>query len=174
MTIVIKPIALKHTKAFHQALDQVARERRYLLLLESPPLEQIEQVVRYNIERDVFHFVALDGKKMVGWCDIRPYTIPGLTHAGELGMGVVAEYRRQGIGYRLLETTINKALANGLSRIELEVFASNHGAKALYEKLGFEQEGVKRQARYLDGVWDDLIMMAYLKLSKSNDSNQTG
>ena len=166
MTIAIKPISLKHAKAFHQALDQVARERRYLLLLESPPLEHIEQIVRYNIERNAVHFVALDGKQMVGWCDIRPYTTPGLTHVGELGMGVIAAYRRQGIGYRLLETTINKALANGLSRIELEVFASNHGAKALYEKLGFEQEGVKRQARYLDGVWDDLIMMALLKATK--------
>lgn len=162
MTITIKPIAMKHAKAFHQALDQVARERRYLLLLEAPPLEQIEQLVRYNIEREVVHFVALEGRTMVGWCDIRPYTLPGLTHAGEMGMAVVAGYRRRGLGYRLLETTVTKALANGLTRIELEVFASNQPAKALYEKLGFEQEGIKRKARYLDGVWDDLIMMALL------------
>ncbi|MCB0168455.1 MAG: GNAT family N-acetyltransferase [Anaerolineae bacterium] len=163
MTIAIKPIKMKHAKAFHQALDEVARERRYLLLLEAPPLEHIKQLVRYNMERNTVHFVAIDGGKMVGWCDIRPYTLPGMTHAGELGMAVVAAYRGRGLGYRLLEATINKALENGLSRIELEVFASNQVAKALYEKLGFEQEGIKRRARYLDGIWDDLIMMALLK-----------
>ncbi|MCB0169859.1 MAG: GNAT family N-acetyltransferase [Anaerolineae bacterium] len=163
MTIAIEPISIKHAKAFHKALDQVARERRYLLLLEAPPLEQIEQLVRYNIERNAIHFVAVDGDKMVGWCDIRPYTLPGMTHSGELGMAVVAAYRGRGLGHRLLEATVNQALADGLSRIELEVFASNRIAKALYEKLGFEQEGVKRRARYLDGVWDDLIMMALLK-----------
>lgn len=163
MTITIKSITMKHAKAFHRVLDEVAHERRYLLLLEAPPLEQIEQFIRYNMERNAVHLVAVDGKKMVGWCDIRPYTLPGMTHAGELGMAVVAGYRGRGLGYRLLEATINTALANGLSRIELEVFASNKIAKALYEKLGFEQEGVKRQARYLDGVWDDLIMMALLK-----------
>ena len=77
-------------------------------------------------------------------------------------MGVVAEFRRRGIGYRLLEATVTKALSNGLTRIELEVFSSNQAAIALYETFGFEREGVKRKARYVDELWDDFIMMALL------------
>jgi RimJ/RimL family protein N-acetyltransferase len=47
-----------------------------------------------------------------------------------------------------------------LERIELGVFASNIPAIKLYEKAGFVVEGVKKKARKLDGVYDDMIQMA--------------
>lgn len=166
MTITIKPIAMEDIAGFRQALDRVARERRYLLMLEAPPMEQVESFVRANIEGNVAQFVVADAGQVVGWCDIRPHTWPGVTHTGELGMGLLAEYRGQGLGYRLLEATVNQALANGLTRIELEVFASNRAAIALYEKFGFEREGLKRNARYVDGSWDDFVMMALVRVAK--------
>ncbi|HEX9924439.1 MAG TPA: GNAT family protein [Anaerolineae bacterium] len=163
MTITIKPIAIEDIAGFRQALDRVAHERRYLLLLEAPAPEQVEAFVRANIERKVAQFVAVDKGQVIGWCDIRPHTWSGVTHTGVLGMGLLAEYRGQGLGYRLLEATVNQALANGLTRIELEVFASNRAAIALYEKFGFEREGLKRKARYVDGSWDDFVMMALVR-----------
>jgi len=163
MTITIKPIAIEDIAGFRQVLDQVARERRYLLLLEAPPLDKVEAFVRANIKRNVAQFVAVDAGQVVGWGDIRPYPQPGVTHTGVLGMGLLAEYRGQGLGYRLLEATVSQALANGLTRIELEVFASNRAAIALYEKFGFEHEGLKRKARYVDGSWDDFVMMALVR-----------
>lgn len=162
MTVAIRPIAAGDIKGFHRALDSVARERRYLLLLEGPTIQQVETFVLTNIERNVAQFVAIDGSSVVGWCDISPHRRPGMTHSGELGMGVIAGYRRRGIGYRLLETTVAKALANGLTRIELEVFSSNRAAIALYERFGFEHEGIKRKARCVDGIWDDIVIMALL------------
>ena len=50
----------------------------------------------------------------------------------------------------------------GMTRIELEVMASNATAVRLYEQLGFVHEGVKRRARHLDGAWDDNVLMALL------------
>jgi ribosomal protein S18 acetylase RimI-like enzyme len=75
-------------------------------------------------------------------------------------MGVVKDYRRQGIGTKLMERAIIEAKGQGLERIELEVYASNTPAINLYEKRGFNHEGVKRRARKLDGVYDDIIVMA--------------
>jgi RimJ/RimL family protein N-acetyltransferase len=43
------------------------------------------------------------------------------------------------------------------------VYADNAAALALYERFGFEREGVKRRARYLDGVWRDMVGMALLR-----------
>ncbi len=40
------------------------------------------------------------------------------------------------------------------------MYASNGPAVALYEKIGFKREGVKRKARFLDGRYDDVIQMA--------------
>ena len=58
--------------------------------------------------------------------------------------------------------TIEKAKHTGLERIELEVFASNDPAIALYKKLGFAVEGLKRKALKRDGIYDDVIQMAVL------------
>ncbi|MBI3524783.1 MAG: GNAT family N-acetyltransferase [Betaproteobacteria bacterium] len=55
---------------------------------------------------------------------------------------------------------MQKALSNGVTRIELAVYASNTAAIALYHRLGFVEEGLKRKARYLDGKYDDVVIMA--------------
>ena len=43
----------------------------------------------------------------------------------------------------------------GMERVDLEVFASNEAAIALYPKFGFVVEGMKKRARKLDGKYDD-------------------
>jgi hypothetical protein len=52
------------------------------------------------------------------------------------------------------------SILRGAERIELEVFASNARALALYDKLGFVREGVRRRARKLGGEYDDVVLMA--------------
>ena len=97
---------------------------------------------------------------VIGWCDIVPGSIEGFTHRGTLGMGVHKDYRRQGVGERLLKRTIDGAKVRGIECVELEVFASNAPAICLYEKLGFVREGLKNNARKLDNVYDDIVIMA--------------
>ena len=50
----------------------------------------------------------------------------------------------------------------GLHRIELLVLDFNSRARYVYEKIGFTVEGVQREARYIDGSWHDVYMMAKL------------
>ena len=77
-------------------------------------------------------------------------------------MGLLSHVRGQGLGARLAVETIAVARGRRLERIELEVFASNERAIALYRKLGFVVEGIKRRGRKLDGQYDDNIIMALL------------
>jgi ribosomal protein S18 acetylase RimI-like enzyme len=163
-TIQIVPIAEEHIEGFYRCLDAVARERRYLALVQAPALESVRQSVLSGIENAVIRLVALskegDQVRVVGWCDISPMTREGFTHCGRLGMGVHQDFRRRGIGRKLIDQAICRAKELGLERIELEVFASNTPAIKLYERLGFVVEGVKKKARKLDGVYDDMIQMA--------------
>lgn len=53
------------------------------------------------------------------------------------GMGVVAEYRRRGIGRQMMLFLMERARQRGLSHINLEVIEQNHGAHILYKSLGF-------------------------------------
>ena len=66
-------------------------------------------------------------------------------------MGVHPDFRRRGIGARLLRAALTHAHQIGLERVELEVFASNRVARQLYERQGFTVEGTLRRARKLDG-----------------------
>ena len=49
-----------------------------------------------------------------------------------------------------------------IEKIELQVYASNRPARALYRKFGFAQEGRRIRARKLDGKYDDVILMGKL------------
>lgn len=149
-------------ESFHACLDLVAKERRWLLMLEAPPLAEVQAFVARILERRDAQLFALDGSRVVGWCDIQSLRAEGMRHAGVVGMGLLPEYRGRGLGRRLLDGCVARAREQGLSRIQLGVWASNAAAVRLYERSGFEREGVRRRARYLDGEWDDLIEMALL------------
>jgi len=158
--IRIVPITANHIKGFHACLDVVAREKRYLASTEAPPLETTRSFVKGNIKNNIPQFVALDGNKVVGWCDISPKGRASMAHCGVLGMGVHPAYRRQGIGRRLLEATLARAIEIGLKRVELDVIVSNSAAIALYTQFGFMVEGIKKQALRLEDRYLDLMFMA--------------
>jgi RimJ/RimL family protein N-acetyltransferase len=162
-SVRIVPTAEFHIPGLHAALDQVAKERRYLAFLSAPPLGATREFIRALIGGAGVQVVAVtEDERVVGWCDIIRMPLEGFDHTGRLGMGLLAPYRGQGIGRRLALAAIEAARAAGMERIELEVLGSNVNAIRLYEKLGFVHEGVKRRARKLDGAWDDNVLMALL------------
>lgn len=50
-----------------------------------------------------------------------------------------------------------------IHRLELEVFAFNPRAMAVYEKVGFVREGVRRDALYWDGEFVDTVVMGIIR-----------
>ena len=161
--ITVRSIAAEDVPSFHRCLDVVARERRFLAMLEAPPLEEVREFVTSGRQRGVVQFVAAFDGEVVGWCDILPVPFEGFRHCGALGMGVLPRQRGQGIGQRLLEATLREAERRGITRVQVEVFASNRVAISLYEAFGFECEGRKRRARQLDGIAEDLVCMARVR-----------
>lgn len=154
------PIRIEHACGFRAALDMVAHERIHLGQTEARSQAWVNGFVASNIQNGYPQFVALHGDQVIGWCDILPHPLPGFGHGGTLGMGVLASWRGRGVGKALLAATLECALRRGIRRIELEVFAGNAAAIGLYRKNGFVEEGVKRKARFLDGRYEDIVMMA--------------
>lgn len=159
--ITIVETAEQHIDGFHRCVGLVARERKYIALVDSPPIESTRAFVRSVIEGHGAHFVAIDADgEVVGWCDIARPPLEGFRHCGRLGMGLLPHVQGRGVGRRLAEVAIDAARARGVERVELEVFASNTRAIRLYERLGFVHEGVRHRARKIDGAYDDNVMMA--------------
>ena len=161
----IVPIAEEHIPGFRAAVDVVARERKYLAFLEAPPLEDVTRFVRDNIEHGSPQFVVLSAATVVGWCDVIPNRTRVIySHCGSLGIGLLPEFRGKGIGRQLMQRAIEAAFAFGLTRIELTVRERNANAIALYNSLGFEVEGLHRNAVCIEGQYENLYSMALLKV----------
>lgn len=77
-----------------------------------------------------------------------------------LSMGVLADYRRDGVGMLLLNNALENAAILGAKHMMLEVNVNNSAALTLYEAQGFEQFSV-RKGYYsnADGTRADAICM---------------
>lgn len=125
----------------------VADERRYL------------KAVRRHADAAVF--VAVDGDRLVGRLSLARDPHPASAHVADLGLMVSASHRRRGIGRALLDAAVKWARMVGVGKLELHVFPWNEPAIRLYERYGFEREGLRRGHYLRDGVAVDAILMAY-------------
>ncbi len=78
-------------------------------------------------------------QRIVGFCILQPV----LDEANLLLMAIDPKFQGQGLGYRLLNASIEQ-LNNQPVQIFLEVRESNHAAIGLYEKAGFHQIDLRK------------------------------
>jgi RimJ/RimL family protein N-acetyltransferase len=108
--------------------------------------------------------VAEDEGELAGELTMKPVSPRrALAHVATLGMTVRKPFRRRGIGNALLAEAMAWAPTAGYTRVELQVYARNTGAIALYERHGFELEGRRRRfIREGENYLDDLMMARLL------------
>jgi ribosomal protein S18 acetylase RimI-like enzyme len=171
--VTIEDTQRKHIRPLHEVLERVAKEKMYLAWTEAPPFASFKAFVTNNSIRRCPQLVAVDGDRVVGWCDITIMQRQATKHCGVLGMGVLKEYRNKGIGTRLLAAALEKARTYGLFRIELEVFEDNVRAIRLYERIGFKIEGKKIAAVMIDQKSINVLILALL-LRESGTEGEGG
>lgn len=105
-------------------------------------------------------FVAeLDGT-IIGRLSVARDPHPASEHVADLGLMVARGSRRLGAGTLLMEEAERWARAVGVRKLELHVFPHNEPALALYARLGYAREGLRR-AHYRRGYeLLDAILMA--------------
>ena len=108
--------------------------------------------------------VAEHDGELAGELTIKPVSQRrALAHVATLGISVSARFRRRGVGRALLTEAMAWAPTAGFTRVELQVYARNTAAIALYEQHGFELEGRRRRfIREGENYLDDLLMARLL------------
>lgn len=113
-------------------------------------------------EKNLF-LVAETNGKIIGFSRCEGNKLKRSLHKIEFGICVLREYWGFGIGRNLLQQSIQWADSNGIIKMELNVIETHEKAISLYEKNGFEVEGVlKKDKRLSDGNFYNTIVMGRL------------
>lgn len=94
-----------------------------------------------------------EDSRIIGECGVRD-----IFGEGEItNVAVLPQFRGSGVAGRMLATLIDESLEKGMTAFTLEVRAGNRPAIALYQRFGFQTEGI-REGFYEEPVEDALIM----------------
>lgn len=106
--------------------------------------------------------VARDGPGPVGFLTLSGGGLRRITHVARLEVMVDAPHRGKGVGRALVAAGLQWARQNPMIRkVSLAVFDDNERAIALYQSLGFQEEGRRRgEYREPDGRLRGDVLMA--------------
>ncbi len=156
-------------------LNAVRRSPQVVAGTTAIPTEDLEQTRAYlesNLGNDRWHALVVEAESVedgpgpvVAMADLRVHA-GKQRHVADLGIMVHDGHQGQGIGTRLMTALLDLADQElGLHRVELEVMVDNTHAIKLYEAMGFEEEGRKRDTYRKNGGFVDVLVMGRLNPS---------
>ncbi len=125
-------------------------------------VEEEREYIRARREspNSIMVVVEMDGRA-VALAGVEGQKLKKFAHHGEVGMSVLHEYWRLGIGRAILEYLEAWARQAGLRKLCLRVYNFNEPAYRLYCGAGFTEEGrLKADVLRADGTYGDTIYMA--------------
>jgi ribosomal protein S18 acetylase RimI-like enzyme len=167
-SVIIRPPKSTEVVAMMNFANSLVKEkktnREMGILLDTIQTEESEgKFLRELMEKvetgDSACWVADVDGAVVGVCNVTRRAPNEVRHTGVLGISILEGYRSLGLGRRMMELSIERAGALGISLIELEVFDTNTRAKKLYESLGFKKTGkIPGRIRRGDRTFDIVTM----------------
>ena len=137
---------------------------REMKLTDAPAVAQLEKVCfsdpwsEKSIASEVhnplsYWLVAEENGNVVGYVGSQSV----LDAADMMNLAVAPEFRKKGIGRKLVNALAKHLQANGVIALLLEVRVSNEAAISLYTNLGFVQVG--RRPRYYRNPPEDALIL---------------
>lgn len=169
MTFIIRQAVPADARGYIALIKHILREQPpadtpYAPDEFDPPVGRIQdRISEVAIMENSIFLVAEAERQIVGTLTCGGGTLKADAHMTSLGIYVAKDWRDQGIGGALMARCVEWANASRVvERVELEVYAHNARAIHLYEKFGFEREGVKRRLYYQADKPIDMLIMALI------------
>lgn len=130
---------------------------------QNAPREVIEKHLTLSESGKSPIFSAWDGDSLIGQVGLQPDSRPTVQHKATIwGLYVAPNYRRQGIGTKLLADAIDSAQQKpNLRQLRAVVNTTNQAAVRLFQNAGFTEFGLERRAKFIDGRYHDQIYLWY-------------
>lgn len=164
MNFIIRPIHIGDGKGINE-LRRMPGVFENILGIPSERVKRNEDFI-INMDSNQHQFVAITKAKngedlIIGSAGLTVNANHRTRHSGSIGIMIHKDYQSMGVGTALMKAIID--IADNwlmLIRIELTVFEDNERAIHLYEKFGFEKEGLKRLAGIRKGKYENEYLMA--------------
>lgn len=156
-TIEFKKMSIEDISFVSNIRNNYAQE--YLHDSRTFSLEETKQwFEKYNPD---FWIIVINDQK-IGYFRLSNHSI--INKNIYIGADISPEYTGRGYGYLSYKEFIPFLFEKyELNKITLEVLSTNVRAIGLYKKLGFKQEGMKREEINKNGKYVDSIIMSILK-----------
>jgi RimJ/RimL family protein N-acetyltransferase len=170
----IRPLRAEDIRPAVDLFEAVAAEGKWIGREAPLPTEaearRVGTVERFERDLDddtVCTFVA-EEDGLVGLATVRLASYG----TADLAMFVAGERRGRGIGTALLDAVVDWARDHGARKLALQVWPHNVGARTLYERAGFVEEGrLRRHYRRRNGeLWDAILMGLILDTTSPGSS----
>ena len=102
---------------------------------------------------DTLYLVVRKEGRVAGYCGL----LQSFDEADITNVAVAEEARGAGIGFAMLSELMRLGKERGIARYTLEVRASNAAALHLYEKIGFQSDGIRNN--FYDRPKEDAVIM---------------
>jgi len=158
--VIIRPATLEDAAGLIENINTVVAEDVYILI-DSVPMDlnaERRWLASFDGKRSAL-LVGCDGPRIVGQVDCHGGRFTKNRHVGTVGIAIRDGWREIGLGRILMGRILEWMRARGFLKAQLCVFATNVRATRLYESLGFQIEGARRQAIRIRGEFIDEIMM---------------
>jgi ribosomal-protein-serine acetyltransferase len=124
-------------------------------------LEFIRTTRRQAAANDGLQVAIVDRGEIVGVAGF--HRVDWVNRATSIGYWLSAERQGRGIMTEAVRALVDHAFTVwGLNRVEIQAAVDNHRSRAVPERLGFREEGVRRQAERHGDRYLDLVLYAML------------
>ncbi|MDO9512384.1 MAG: GNAT family N-acetyltransferase [Bacteroidales bacterium] len=152
--MIIREIHEKDASEFLIFLQQLDEESKFLLYEAGERAEStsgIESYIRKIYASSSFLIIAEEDNKIVGFLSAERGIANRIKHCAYIVTGILKKQQGKGIGTLFFEKLDEWATKSHIHRLELTVMTHNNIAIHLYEKSGYQIEGIKKSAMKVDG-----------------------
>lgn len=154
---IIRAIEASDARSFIHLQEEIFQKTDFMYNMEN----ELDLTVQ-QLRKDLVYWKQLKNRTILlcilngifaGYAVVHGYKHSKAKHVASVRLAVKDEYQRQGIGSELMKAVEHWSLQRDISRLEASVMEHNDGALSLFNKLGFQQEGIRHNAIKLNDTF---------------------
>lgn len=164
--VVFKKLSIEDIENYWYLLNTLDMETNYMMY---EPKERNQRTNIQELKKDIqnnvingndFLEIAIENDKIIGYIRAERGRFNRIAHTAYIVIGILKNYSNRGIGTAFFQDLNKWVKEHGIIRLELTVECHNKAAKHLYEKNGFQIEGIRRKSMLVEGKFVDEYYMA--------------